>query len=240
LSYADITVNDPNPVKRWMQRTRYADAVHVAQGLPEGDRQRILDYGGGNGELVKHLLRNISAQACVFEPTPDLMAEAQSNLAGIGSITFCSTSQKLSSGSFDLVFCLEVLEHLPENETTAALGEIDRLLRPRGTVVFGVPHEIHLPALFKGLFRMSRRFGKFDARWGNVCGAVIGKPPKRRPSSEISPGFLYHFDHLGFDYRKLRDRIKDNFQFEREWFSPFPHLGSLLNSEVYFLARRKA
>jgi SAM-dependent methyltransferase len=136
------------------------------------------------------------------------------------------------------VFCLEVLEHLPERETADALNEIARLLKPKGSAVIGVPHELFLPALIKGLFRMTRRYGSFDARPRGVLAAVVGRPPAVRPIKEITPGFAYHKPHLGFDYRVLEERLQAVGKVQK-WFSPLRSLGRVLNSEVYFLVQKR-
>jgi len=106
-------------------------------------------------------------------------------------------------------------------------------------VILGVPYEIHLPALFKGVFRMSRRFADFDARVGNVLKAALGRPPRNRPVADIAAGLPYHFHHLGFDHRELEKAIGDHFRIAKKWFSPFRFLGSLLNSEIYYLLSKR-
>ena len=118
------------------------------------------------------------------------------------------------------MFCLEVFEHLPPRPAAEALAKIEHLLKDHGTFFVGVPNELFLPALVKGLFRMTRRYGAFDARFGNVLRATIGRPPKRRPVNEIAPGLPYHFHHLGFDYRKLRALLTGTFDLARQFGSP--------------------
>ena len=237
MKYSDITIHDRNPVKRWLQRRRFADALGVLRDVRSGNRLRILDYGAGDGELVRQMVGLADMDVLVFEPTPGLMAEARDKLAGLGSVAFADNLDAVESGCFDYVFCLEVFEHLPETETLEAIAEIHRLLRPGGLAVIGVPHELFIPALFKGLFRMSRRYGDFDASPGNVFAAFQGRVPTQRPVAEMSPGFRYHFHHLGFDYRKLEKRFQGRLQLVGKWFSPFPVFGAALNSEVYLLFR---
>ncbi|WP_347888327.1 class I SAM-dependent methyltransferase [Nitrosomonas europaea] len=134
-----------------------------------GDPHCILDFGAGNGELCKLIaLQFPKAKIVCYEPTPSLMAEAKENLADLPQISFCSDLEKISDGSVELIFCLEVFEHLPEKETKDALGQFDRLLTDNGNAVIGVPVEIGIPALYKGIFRMSRRFNTFDASIKNV------------------------------------------------------------------------
>ena len=240
MSYADLTTHDRNPIKRWMQRRRFHDAVAVLKDKTSGDkdRLRILDFGAGDGELVLQAVRAMPIEAVVYEPTPALMAQAKKKLSDINLVTFTDNLTPIKSGFFDYVFCLEVFEHLPPKETLAAIKDIHRLLKPNGVAVIGVPHELFIPAFLKGLFRLCRRYGDFDANPKNIFKAFLGNPPSLRPTAEIAPGFSFHFHHLGFDHRALKRLLLQHFQLEKIWFSPFPILGSVLNSEVYFLVRK--
>lgn len=238
MAYADITICDPNPLKRWVQRRRFSDALEVLRGAPARERLRVLDFGAGDGELVRQMASIASIEASVFEPTPFLMAEAKEKLGGLESVVFVHSLDSVAPEIFDYVFCLEVFEHLPEKETVEALAEIHRLLKPDGIAVIGIPHELFLPALLKGLFRMCRRYGEFDASPKNIFAAFRGRPPLQRPIGEISPGAPYYFKHLGFDYRALERILEEQFQLAKKWFSPFPVLGAALNSEVYYMLRK--
>jgi SAM-dependent methyltransferase len=238
MYYADLTVDERNPLKRWLQRHRFSDALKVLRIARPGHRLRILDFGAGGGELARQLAGVASIEVSVYEPTPFLMAEAKEKLDGLDSGAFLDSLDSVESGIFDYVFCLEVFEHLPEKETAQAIAEIHRLLKLDGIAVVGVPHELFLPALLKGIFRMWRRYGDFDGRPKGILAAVMGRPPRQRPIGDISPGLAYHFHHLGFDYRALDQMLRGHFQVTKKWFSPFPALGAALNSEVYFMLRK--
>ena len=235
MKYADITVDDPNPVKRWLQRRRLADALVAIRGAQADSPLRVLDIGAGDGELVLQMSRVVSIDAVIYEPTPSLMAQAREKLADLDGVVFTDNLDSIVSGTCDYVFCLEVFEHLPRKETVATIAQIERLLKPGGSAVIGVPHELFMPALVKGVFRAWRRYGDYDANPGNVLLAMLGRPPHARPVAEISPGLPYHFHHLGFDYRALERFLNRRLQLAKRWFSPFPGLGAVFNSEVYYL-----
>lgn len=220
MSYSDLTFKDKNPIKRWLQLRRLVVATRITKNMPQP--QCILDFGAGNGELCKLLAVQFpQAKIICYEPTPYLMAEAKENLAGLEQVVFCTDVNEVAQHSVDIVFCLEVFEHLPVAETKAAMAQITRLLRDSGNAVIGVPIEIGLPALYKGIFRMSRRFGAFDASIKNVLLATLCSPPKERPVKEIAPGLPFHHDHLGFDYRQLRGSLNTCFKMQRVTSSPF-------------------
>jgi len=237
MTYSDITFNDKNPVKRWLQQRRLVVATRIAD--VRSNPQCVLDFGAGNGELCKLIaLRFPNAKIICYEPTPSLMAEAKENLVDLPQVDFCTDLTEIADGSVELIFCLEVFEHLPETETKDALGQFNRLLKSNGTAVIGIPIEIGVPALYKGVFRMSRRFGAFDASIKNVLLAALCSPPKERPVAEIAPGFAFHYEHMGFDYRKLQALLHAQFRLQKVVTSPFSIFGLWLNPEANFLVQK--
>jgi SAM-dependent methyltransferase len=236
MSYADATTNDPNPIKRWIHRRRFAHALRVFGRKPPRAADSILDFGGGIGELLR-VIHEVSPalKSCLYEPIPVLAEQARAHLRDLPQIEITSQLGPQHWQSFDFVFCLEVFEHLPPKQTADVIELLRKLAKPGGVLVVGVPHEIFLPAIAKGLFRMARRYGSFDARWGNVLACAAGRPPADRPIAELAPGYPFHPHHLGFDFRELERRLRASFRVLDAWFSPVPVLGPFLNSEYYLL-----
>jgi len=237
-NYSDITVRDRNPVKSYLQRRRLRDALSVLDGLKKGFAGKLLDFGAGSGELTRIVAgRFPRARVYCYEPAPDLLEEARRNLSGFENVVLVPSLEELEGIRFRYVFCLEVFEHLPRRETVRAIRAINRHLAAEGTAVVGTPNELFFPALVKGLFRMTRRYGAFDARPGNVLRAAVGRPPKRRPVREITAGLPYHFHHTGFDHRDLRRKLSETFEVERQFASPVG--GELLGTEIYLVLRKR-
>ena len=233
--YSGITVHDKNPVKSYLQRRRLRDALSV---LDEDFAGKILDFGGGSGELSRILAASFPrAHVFCYEPAPELLEEARWNLSGFENVVLVPSLDKLEGERFRYVFCLEVFEHLPRRETAQAIRAMRGLLARGGTAVVGVPNELFLPALVKGLFRMTQRYGEFDARPSNVLRAAAGRPPKKRPKREIAPGLPYHFHHMGFDHCGLRAKLSETFEVERQFASPGG--GELLGTEIYLVLRKR-
>lgn len=238
MPYSEITFQDKNPVKRWLQRQRLVSAL-TAAGRPDPPPSMICDFGAGNGELCKLLVKRFPRAGIVcYEPEAELLDEARKNLAGLTGIDFYPDIRPLEKGSVDLLFSLEVFEHLPHEETRKALQRIADLLKPGGKAVIGVPVEIGIPALYKGLFRMMRRYGAFDADPGNILRCLAGRPPKHRPAAELAPGLNYYFEHLGFDYRRLTAQLGRYFKRPSITTSPFPFWGPWLMPEIYFILEK--
>jgi PPOX class probable F420-dependent enzyme len=237
-SYSDITIRDRNPLKSYLQRRRLRDALSVLDGLKKGFAGKLLDFGAGSGELTRIVAgRFPRARVYCYEPAPDLLEEARRNLSGFENVVLVPSLEELEGMRFRYVFCLEVFEHLPRRETVRAIRAINRHLAGEGIAVVGAPNELFFPALVKGLFRMTRRYGAFDARPGNVLRAAMGRPPKRRPVREITAGLPYHFHHTGFDHRELRRMLSETFEVERQFASPVG--GELLGTEIYLVLRKR-
>lgn len=238
MSYAEITFGDRNPVKRWLQRQRLVAAARLAGRRLKAPRV-VCDFGAGNGELCKLLAeRYETARLICYEPAPGLLAEARENLKAVSRVEFCRDIRGVAPATVDLVLCLEVFEHLPPEETVEALRAISALLVPQGTIVIGVPVEVGLPALYKGIFRMSRRYGAFDAAPKNVALSLLGHPPQNRPVSEIAPGLRWHFEHLGFDFRRFGKLLERHFKSIEVSASPLAALGTGLMPEAYFVGEK--
>lgn len=241
-TYADITWADPNPLKRWVQRRRLADALGcVPASLAV---ERVIDFGAGDGALAAlAAARWPQATVTCFEPAEGLAQQAEDRLAGLPRVRVERTEAGLETGA-DVIFCTEVFEHLPPAETARALDEIERLLIPGGLLVVGAPVEVGPPALAKGLFRMLRRRGDFDGDPGRIWRAALGRPPQDRPKADwaTSGGETrgYHPHHLGFDYRALRRTLAARFIEVRLVGSPLGLLPVFLNSEAYMTATRRA
>jgi SAM-dependent methyltransferase len=100
------------------------------------DGRRIADFGSGyEARFVRSVADRVrSATVVDVSLAPDL--DAHPRVEAIeGSIP--EVAPGLASGSYDVILCVSVLEHLWEPEE--ALREFRRLLAPRGTLFVNVP-----------------------------------------------------------------------------------------------------
>jgi len=238
ISYAKKTFEDSNRIKRFFQNSRLEDAIRLVPDRDDPDL--IVDFGAGNGELCKRLSgRFPNSRILCYEPHPELQDQARQNLEGADNIAFISDPSELPRASAGLLFCLEVFEHLPEREFNMVMDQVWQTLADGGSAIIGVPIEVGIPALYKGLFRMFRRFGDFDARPMNILAALLGRVPADRPVVELMPGSYYHVHHLGFDYRRFRKQLSRVFKIGKTSASPFSILGATINSELHYVVSKR-
>ena len=119
--------DDPEP---WAWRRRRALLLDEAK-----PGERVLDLGCGAGRFTG-ALRDAGADAIGVDIADAALTRARRNVPGADFRRF-DGAIPLRHGEADLVWCSEVLEHVPD--TISLLTEIRRVLRPEGRVLLTVP-----------------------------------------------------------------------------------------------------
>jgi 2-polyprenyl-3-methyl-5-hydroxy-6-metoxy-1,4-benzoquinol methylase len=105
---------------------------------------RALDWGCGVGDLVTRLCR-AGVRCAGVDGSHAAVAEANDALRGSatweGAAVVASPPAPFAAGTFDLITCVETLEHLDGEHLDAILNEIHRLLRPGGLALFTTPND---------------------------------------------------------------------------------------------------
>lgn len=108
--------------------------------------RNVLDYGCGPGHLIAELLRiSRDGQKCFgldfsSESVTEVEQRYSSHERYGGSICVKELPSPFQDSSMDLVFALEVVEHLNDDQLQEMTREVYRLLTPGGYIVITTPN----------------------------------------------------------------------------------------------------
>ena len=224
-----------NRLLAWSHRSRLRRAVQIILRMPGA---RLLDYGCGDGVLERLLAQEPRWQGSIIAVDIDKseIQDCQNRLGDLPRTAFAGMDVLRDAGGFDIIVCLEVLEHVPPVE--AVLQHLDALLRPGGLLVVSVPVETGVVLLAKQAVRL--RLGgdyRFTERYSasELIHALL--PTARtlnRPAYTSGSGEPYH-GHKLFNWRWLRSRLQAAFLLEEEFGTPLPWPCS----QRWFLCRKR-
>ena len=124
MTFRQQKYDSRNPAVRYVLGRFFA---RISATLTDLAPESLLDAGCGEGEMLRRVGLPARTRAVLLDRNPESRAQL---LASVDALPFASRS-------FDVVTCLEVLEHLPDPRTAAE--ELQRVARR--AVVLSVPYE---------------------------------------------------------------------------------------------------
>lgn len=154
--------------------------TYLAKNLSLG--AKILDVGCGLGDVLNDLDSQFDYALHGMDYAQSNVRVAQKRLEGKASIVQGNIYDlPYESNSFDLALCLEVLEHIEDDER--AIREIARVLKPGGLLIAAVPYTYYWPQ-YQTLLGHFRHYDResFTARMknNNLSGVVDYLPNYHR------------------------------------------------------------
>lgn len=200
---------------------RFDQALNAVQ--VERD-ETILEIGGGTGVFLLTLTQkcsnvhfsDISRENPLFSTPRTLLDLADLSNTRVNYAAADTTALPYDSDTFDSVFVLDVLEHVPDER--AAISEIKRVTAEDGIAIISAPIEIGVPILVREAYRFvdgNRRETKYLSE---LWDAFLGSP-----TLETNDG------HRGYDYRQTVRWLQEEFEQISIDYCPWPKLGSQFN-----------
>jgi len=136
--------------------TRLSHPLEIADIQPG---QRVLDVGCGRGELALHCAQK-GALVWGLDYAPAALTLAQSLSAPPNmAIQLALASQlPIASESIDVVFMLDIVEHLNSEDLRAALWEARRTLKPGGQIIIHTMPNLWYYNYGYPIYRLTQRF----------------------------------------------------------------------------------
>jgi 2-polyprenyl-3-methyl-5-hydroxy-6-metoxy-1,4-benzoquinol methylase len=241
--YARKQIYCPSRVVAWSHGSRFRLAARLASSASGG---RLLDYGCGDGTFMA-LTHGSFAEAVGADIDVQQLTECRRRLAGLPGLMFVRTIDLHGLShqrGYDVVTCMEVLEHCVDAERVRVLDHLRELIAPGGRLVVSVPIEIGPALAGKQFFRAVAAWrGQGDYKYREtytpreLLAAALARPNLVRAHHRVETpsGPLEYCGHKGFDWRILEQEIAARFTIERRLFTPLGPLGPLLNSQVWFV-----
>jgi 2-polyprenyl-3-methyl-5-hydroxy-6-metoxy-1,4-benzoquinol methylase len=243
-TYARKQIFCPNRVVAWSHASRFRLAARLASGAAAGGT--LLDYGCGDGTFLAltHGTFRHATGADVDEPQLDDCRRRFAHLGRLDFVTTASLEAQSGHRRYDAVTCMEVLEHCPDDERLRVLEALRRLAAPGGRVIISVPIEIGPALVGKQTFRALaawRGHGDYHHRETYTARELMAAALARRRLSraeytlETPTGPRRYCGHKGFDWRILAREVEARFTSVRTLYSPMNPVGSLMNSQAWFV-----
>ena len=119
----------------WLNQHRF---TLVTKFMHNSDKQKLLDYGCGNGLFLQYLLNNNwSLSLSGFDPYLTPEDTNNINILADKEIFFKNTFNNVANTTYDVVTALDVIEHIKDDKK--ALMDIHKILKPDGKLLLTVP-----------------------------------------------------------------------------------------------------
>lgn len=158
--------------------------------LGELQFRNVLDVGGGEGYIAGKIAKQFTVPVVCVEPNKQFIQQHIAKHKGVSYVRGSAYHIPKKAQSFDLVLCLEVLEHLTQPEV--ALRELQRTAKR--SIIITVPNEL--------LFRIANilRF-TYLSQLGNTPGHINAWTSKsfqrficqQAPQATFQSAFLWNF-----------------------------------------------
>jgi 2-polyprenyl-3-methyl-5-hydroxy-6-metoxy-1,4-benzoquinol methylase len=241
--YARKQIYCPSRVVAWSHGSRFRLAARLALSGAGG---RLLDYGCGDGTFIA-LTHGTFAEAVGSDIDVAQLDECRRRFGDMPGVRFVRTLElNGTTAAYDVVTCMEVLEHCVDGERRRVLDELRGLVVRGGRLVISVPIEVGPALLGKQFFRAIaawRGHGDYQYRETysprEMLAAALARPGLARAEYEVdtASGPMRYCGHKGFDWRVLQREIAERFDVEQRLFTPLGPLGAMLNSQVWFVCR---
>lgn len=106
------------------------------------ERKKILDFGCGDGKFSSILLENNAAYVAGVDISTKALRFARCLVPKADFFEISNGILPFDNDVFDIVFCLDVLEHIPDDEIKLWVSEIHRVLESEGCFIFSVPSKL--------------------------------------------------------------------------------------------------
>ncbi len=230
-------INEIDNVSLYFQ---YKKFLFLQEFIKNNKKGRVLDLGSNIGHFSFYLYEK-GFEVVGIDIDKRFLGESSNEAKRrrykIKFINASGTKIPFDNESFDYVFALDVLEHIPDKEK--CLNEVNRVLKKGGKFIAALPNVFSYYFGRKGLFSILG--GNWNKHYGMTAGTVHYRFPFYKWMNYLKKAKLYP-EEISSDIilpiepkllQKLRDtffgRILEGFEDNIKTRGPFKYLGSSFN-----------
>lgn len=233
--YGRYTYNSPSLIRRYTHRLRLNRSIK-SLGLRKIDS--ILDYGAGDGYMAKLLCKLGFTNICCFEPLGEQYSQMLYLLSEHPEIQKTNNVSEIIKHKYDKIFCLEVLEHLPEKQLITSIQTIYKLLNKDGKALITVPCESGINGFVKNCIKKT-----IDKNENYSYTDLWNIAHNKKAISRIAKHHDTHpyiYEHLGFSNIQLEQYLNsNNFEIENKFYFPLKYLNFFSSQIFYIISKRE-
>lgn len=136
--------------------------VEVLEWFGNIENKSILDAGCAKGRFSK-AMADMGAKISGIDPSEEFIATAKQNVVNAEFEVASVTNLPFDNDCFDGVFCLEVLEHVPDTER--AICEMVRVLKPGGKIIIIDKNILSLEPLYLMPTMLYKKIQEYRNKW---------------------------------------------------------------------------
>jgi hypothetical protein len=210
---------------RYAHRRRLQVAANL---IAAEDPGVVLDWGACDGYLAGLLIDRM--RVINYEPTTECQSELRRNFPEVAT-----RFEQIADTKVDAVACLEVMEHMALRSRLAFYRWANRALPRDGLCVLSVPVEIGPAVALKESVRVLRKGRAPEWKLSTLLWASFGAVHRDPARFDDREAWIQW--HNGFDYRALREELREHFRIEKETATPLGGFPWLFNQTVIFKLR---
>ena len=237
-NWFQITIGSKSRVVAWSHRSRFEKAL----SLSGRNNKKLLDYGCGDGTFLA-LASDRFVEGHGVDIDADQIEDCRNRLASFGNVSFFVVGDLAGTEhnrTYDVITCMETLEHCIEPVVEKVLADMARLCAADGRVIISVPVEVGPSFLVKRIARrqavsMDKAHETYPLR--DALKMLFARKHTFVERPVYSKPQLVGHSHYGFNWRRLRERVRHYLVVDDTLFTPLGFLGGWVSSQVYFVCR---
>ena len=132
MEYANLTIKNKNFLKRFSHKKRFLESSNLINEYKSKENISMLDFGSGDGFFIKYLIdKKFSFNFSAYDADPEQkQIKEMKNLFNTNNIKNVKiyNDYNLIHDKFDIISCLETLEHFNQNDQANLLNQMAKLL----------------------------------------------------------------------------------------------------------------